>query len=396
MGIGTTNYGATSRNVWLRRSVPPVRNPSGAYNALKLSVLGNAAARETIVTATSHMAAIWTDLFQSMLTQGSELRWRDNGPGIGRDARIAFSGLLGRYVARAYLTEHEGVNVLVPLDVAKHRFQGTPYSIEKDPPGRGFEADWIGLDAQGLVIVEAKGTFDNGIKSWKGPSSRPQILESAIKQAERTTVYRRYPRHKLPAKRWAIASRWGTEENQREPTLLAWDSTVDRLSNADFRTISNILLRADADAVMRGLEYSESEYMLSETAQFERIPRPVRIRVGDHKLEPGFAALVGPFGILPLRSENDRFQIPLIPDLNLSFAVASFSSHYVMAVKQEEFWRYKEATRVPPEYGARQDRVIRGPAWYGREELAEKRFADQSGLTVVWPEAGEYIVPHEE
>ena len=109
-----------------------------------MSVIGNAAARETLVTATPHMAAIWTDLFQSLILPGSELRWRGAGPGVGRDARIAYSSLLGRYLARAYLTEHEGVRVLVPLDVAKRQFQRTPYVIEKDSPSRGLEADWIG------------------------------------------------------------------------------------------------------------------------------------------------------------------------------------------------------------------------------------------------------------
>ena len=72
-------------------------------------------------------------------------------------------------MARAYLTEHERVRVLVPLDEAKRRLQGTPYVIKKDPLSRGYEADWIGLDDSGLVIVEAKGTYDKGIKTWHGP-----------------------------------------------------------------------------------------------------------------------------------------------------------------------------------------------------------------------------------
>ena len=135
---------ATSRLIWLRRGDPSNPNPPGVWCDLALSVIGNAAARETFVTATSHMAAIWTDLFQSMITQDPEFRWRGEGPGIGRDARIAYSSLLGRYMARAYLTEHEGVRVLVPLDKAKRQLKETPYVIEKDPPGRGLEADWIG------------------------------------------------------------------------------------------------------------------------------------------------------------------------------------------------------------------------------------------------------------
>ena len=105
------------------------------------------------------MSAIWTSLFADMLCPGSELRWVDDGPGVGRDARIAYSSLLGRYVARAYLTVNQGVCILVLLDVAKDRLRNTGYSIDKVPPGsRGLQADWIGLDLGGrLVIAEAKG-----------------------------------------------------------------------------------------------------------------------------------------------------------------------------------------------------------------------------------------------
>ena len=140
MAIRPTSSSATRRWVWLRRGKPSVPKPHGVRHDLTLSVIGHVAARETFVTATSHMAAIWTDLFRSMIAPGSELRWRGDGPGIGRDARIAYSSLLGRYMARAYLTEHERVRVLVPLDVAKCwlRETGSEYEIGKDPQSRAL------------------------------------------------------------------------------------------------------------------------------------------------------------------------------------------------------------------------------------------------------------------
>lgn len=181
MKIVPATTGPDSWLIWLRRGSPSNPVVAGKLHSFKLSAIGNAAARETFVTATSHMAAIWTDLFHSLMAPNSQyLCWRENGPGIGRDARIAYSGLLGRYMARAYLTEHENVRVLVPLDVAKRCLRGTPYEIRKDPVSRGLEADWIGLDDSGLVIVEAKGTYNAGIYNWYGPYSEPQILQSAI------------------------------------------------------------------------------------------------------------------------------------------------------------------------------------------------------------------------
>ncbi len=392
MAIRPTRSSATSRRIWLRRSVPSAPNRPGAWQDLKLSVIGNAAARETFVTATSHMAAMWTDLFRSMIAQGPELRWRGNGPGIGRDARIAFSGLFGRYMARAYLTEYEGVRVLVPLDVAKRQLEGTDYVIKKNPPSRGHEADWIGIDNQGLVIVEAKGTFNDGIKPWHDRYSQPPILQTAIEQAERTAVFDSRRGRKLRAKRWAIASRWGTEDNGREPTLLAWDSEEEELSDADFRTIANILLLTDTNSLMRELGHSGAENMLGDEAPSERAPRSLRIRVGDRNLEPGFAALVGPFGVHPLRRANDLMRMSLARDLNLNIAVASLSSRYVMAVTSEEFWREGGEAGVPPAVNTSHDKTSQRRAWYAGEESTDKRFSNRAGLTLVWPEAGEDVL----
>lgn len=380
---------SVSRSIWLRRCDPSNPNPSGGWHDLALPVIGNAAARETLITATPHMAAIWTDLFRSLIVPGSQLRWRGDGPGIGRDARIAYSSLLGRYLARAYLTEYEGVRVLVPLDVAKRRFEGTPYVIEKDPPIRVYEADWIGLDdAHRLVIVEAKGTFDEGVRTWRGPYSRPPILKTAINQAEKTAVFMRYPRRKLPAKRWAIASRWGTEENGREPTLLAWDPEEEKLDKEDYRKLAKILLGTDLYGVLEGLGHRNllpqddgrgvpefPEDFLGDGAASERIPEYLRIRVGGQDLDPGFAAIVGSFGIRPLRGKNDLIQVTQVRDLNIDIAVASLSRRYIRSVVNQDPLQIGKIQTTDE-----QDQV-------GLHD----RFANRAGLTVVWPEVGENV-----
>ena len=364
MAISPTS---TKRSIWLRRGDRSIPNPSGVWHDLRLSAIGNAAARETFVTATPHMAAIWTDLFESMLVPGPKLRWYRNGPGVGRDARIAYSSLLGRYIARAYLSDHEGVRVLVPLDVAKRRLQKTPYVIEKDPSSsRGLEADWIGFDDSGLVIVEAKGTFDKGVTTWRDQNSTPPILRTAIDQAARTAVFVRSPRRKLPAKRWAIASRWGTEENHREPTLLAWDPEEEKLAEEDYQALAKILLRADLAGVMDGLGYpEEAEQMLRAVEPSTRVSSNIQVHIGDQTLEPGFASLVGPFGVQPLRGKNHLLRMLQDRDLNLSFAVASLSSQYVETASQGRFW---------PE-----------------EKAAAPRSSHRAGLTVVWPEPSEDV-----
>ena len=264
--------------------------------------------------------------------------------------------------------------------MAKCRLQGTPYVIKKDPPSsRGLEADWIGVDDSRLVIVEAKGTFNRGVKTWRGPYSQPQILRTAIEQAERTAVFACSTHRKLPAKRWAIASRWGTVDNHCDPTLLAWDPEEEKLDEDDYQALAKILRRADLNSVTRGLGHPEAVEMLSAAQPPQRVPGELRIRVGDQGIEPGFAAIVGPFGVRSLRSKEDLLQVSQILqvlqslDLNLNnnIAVASLSSRYVAIVSQERLWT-------------------------DETETDDERSANRDGLTVVWPKAVEDLVLEEE
>ena len=333
-------------------------------------------------------------------------------PGIGRDARIAYSSLLGRYMARAYLTEHEKVRILVPLDVAKRWLRGTLYGIGKDRPSRGLEADWIGLDDSGLVIVEAKGTFDNGVKTWRGPYSRPQILQTAINQVERTAVFQQFSSQKLPAKRWAIASRWGTEANDRESTLMAWDPEEDRMGKDDYQLLAKSLIRADLRGVLRGLGHSDAAIKLgvfepsehdrlglsptldnfrardSDLEPSDRAPGDLWIRVGGHLIEPGFAATVGPFGVQPLFDENDIKQVRTALDRNLKVAVASLSSRYATTASHDQHW--PEVLEVAPArditLATRKQRVTEAT------RATHDRTSTRAGLSVVWLNEGEDIV----
>lgn len=293
-----------------------------------------------------------------------QLRWRHNGPGIGRDARLAYSSLLGRYMARAYLTESEGVRILVPLDAAKRALADSPYVIHKDPPSRGLEADWIGFDDNQIVIAEAKGTFDEGKRPWRGPSSWPQVLQTAIGQAERTALFR--SGHKLPAKRWAIASRWGTEENGCDPTLLAWDPDEPMLSGDEFAELARRLVSADLQGVMTGMRHPEAAQALDAPPPSGRLPGDLRLKVGDRVIEPGLLAAVGPFGSHPIRGEDDLTWIRGVRELAIQVAITSLSSRYVLKVRQDARWA---------------DDV----------EEVDERGGRQAGMTVVWPEPDEEI-----
>ena len=259
----TPGQGTNARELWLRRGTPSRPDAPGTFTSIRLVELGVAAARETFLTATVPFAAAWTNLFREMLADSHRLQWLGNGPGVGRDARIAYSGLLGRYMARAYLTAYEGICDLIPLDEAKRRLEGTPFSIRKERPGRGHEADWIGHDNRGrVVIAEAKGSFDPGVRAWSGPVYRPAVLQTAIEQAGRTAVFVDWQGTPLRVTRWAIASRWANQCNERIPTLLAWDPDEEELGPDEYRQLAYHLRRADVDGVMNGLGHHEAARVL--------------------------------------------------------------------------------------------------------------------------------------
>ena len=374
-------HSKTSRNrtyqVSLRRGGPGNPRPHITPYRVHLTHFGIAAARETLTSATPHMAAIWTDLFKSMLLPGSDLRWRGNGPGIGRDARIAYSGLLGRYMARAFVTEDGGVRVLVPLDVAKRRLEGSRYSIEKDPPGRGYLAAWIGLDHRGLVIVEAKGTYDPNKSAWKGPKSLPACLETAIDQAKRTTVVaeRHGSYQTLPTKCWAIASRWGTEfKPMLDPTLVAWCSGRSDLRREDYIELGTLLLRADADGIIEALGHAET------TRSSEWWNRG--FLVGDLPIERGYGAVFGLFGIHPLRNRSDFFLLNQILQYETGIAVASLSEEYLFSLSRKGI----DALGWWPESALGESTVAADTT------RGDVPFAVQGGLTVAWLEGGRRAV----
>ena len=364
------------RSIWLRQGGSSNPVASGKQHCIMLSAIGNAAARETLVTETSHMAAIWTDLFDDLIVpivpNSPRLCWRGDGPGIGRDARTAYSGLLGRYMARAYLTEHEDVLVLVPLDEAKRRLKGTGYVIKKKNP-RVYEADWLGLDNSGLVIVEAKGTYDEGIKTWCGPCSEPKPLQTAVNQAKNTAVF--HFCRELPAKRWAIASRWGTEENCRDTTLLAWDFKEKQLDKNDYEALRDILHLVDVGGILEGMGHS----IHTQAQNVEKLIADVpfgRLIIDDRLLESGFAAVVGPFGVRPLLPDDARLLLQ-VRDPNFSYAVASLSHSYVLEGHIEKGLTVSVQRDFESQFTFTD---------------APERFAIRRGLTVVWLRPGENVV----
>ena len=404
--------GHATFRVWLRRRSSSDPCWDGKDHDVELTNVGNAAARETLVTATPHLA-IWTNLFREMIADGCDLRWWERGPGTGRDARITYSSLIGRYIARAYLTAHEGVHTLVPLDVAKGWLRQNCYRIVGD--SRAFLADWIGLDSTGLVIVEAKGTFNNGIGKWRDAEDPPSLLSSARRQTERTVVLDPCGRV-IPARRWAIVSRWGTEENEREPTIMAWcddhpergrdkDSAAKSRHGWSALRLRQILLEADLNGVVTELghgDHSEAETL----AGFSQDRYPYRTLLVDGlEFDPGLAAAVGPFGIQPLLGQAELMLVNRVRERLPQTALVSLSSEYITDVQS----RLRDPAHADDSVSSSSDDIADGQGdiedragadtlskWQNYQRLGEAvpRSAPASmqvGLSVCWPHRGQRV-----
>jgi len=378
-----------SYRVWLRRGSSSSPQPLGTWHRVRLTEIGHAAARETFISATPHMAGIWTDLFESMIAPGCQLRWAGRGPGVGRDARIAYSSLIGRYMARAYLTQHERVRLLVPLDVAKRALKGSCYSIKNATAGRGLLADWIGMDDQGLVVVEAKGTYDPLRSPWEAPSLPPAILQTAIRQANRTAVFESRGGHsrQLPARRWAVASRWGVESKPNlTPTILAWDPEEHGLNSRDYQRLYGLLVGADADCVLTGLGYPAA-------SRDKRVvtPRPHRrldrgLSIGDVQVPPGFPSVLGPFGTHPLWDEDDLLRIRQILTSETRIAIASLSERYLRHLSAVEEGDIGLLEDFESEQIELEDGTANGVS--ATQDDATVPHATRDGLTVAWLRGG--------
>ena len=183
-----------------------------------------------------------------------------------------------------------------------------------------------------MVIVEAKGTFDARIRTWKDTNSLPAVLRTAIGQAQRTVVIKGSGQARLPSKRWAIASRWANEHNKLDPTLTAWNETDQTLDYTDYLELAALLHRTDVMTIMTALGHIESVQLLNMIEPEDRIPGEMSLVVGDRAIEPGFAALLGPLGILPLHDRDDFELVHRLRELSPGVAFASLSSRYASAI----------------------------------------------------------------
>jgi|SRR5262245_40006859 len=96
----------------------PLMGPTGQPAAtceVDTAVVARCAMAEVLQTGPN--AGPMSLLFDEHLVSGhNELVWKGSGPGRGTEMRRAFSGLFGRFFARAYLQYYHGFTWFAPID----------------------------------------------------------------------------------------------------------------------------------------------------------------------------------------------------------------------------------------------------------------------------------------
>lgn len=205
------------------KTVDAAGNQSVGDAPLSLWWLARAAAEETLQG--SPMVAAWLTLFRAHLssTEQHDLRWSGD-LAESAELRRSYSGLYGRFMARALLTRHLGFDRFVSL---KRNGIALPGSISVQRLHAGDIPDWLAWDERNrqFVLCEAKGSLTANDFLTGDP---PTCVRQGKEQFRRvvSTIGGRVVH---PAE-WVAASRWSTDMRAWQPVTLLWDPPVEGTS----------------------------------------------------------------------------------------------------------------------------------------------------------------------
>ncbi len=251
---------------------PPTQLNRGTYS-FDLGVVGAVAMKELIQTCRS--ASPMTALIRGLLagTAGQPLIWRDSGPGMGWEMRTAWSGLFGRFFARAYL-EQEGYTWFHPI---QRSYDLVTDDLAVFRIGPGEIADWICAKdattaaAGELIIVEAKGRHREGHDILQ---KLPRSLRNALDQIKNTLVWYRDKAGIMKPKTvkgYAILTKW-TNENKGNKTKAILRVVDPKTSGYEFdeKQLTGAIggvARAHVSSFLLGLGFEELAQVTSPAAK---------------------------------------------------------------------------------------------------------------------------------
>jgi hypothetical protein len=245
----------------------------------------------------------------------TDLIWRASGPGRGTEMRRSFSGLFGRFFARAYLQLNHGYTWFNPID-------GDPYllspawRVKRKRGHNNYMPDWICAGRGKVAIGEAKGSNIGGISPPKG---RPGPIRKAVEQITGVQVEKRLAPGPPPRwrprtiKGWAVMSRWGTANPARAPYLYALDPNTDGdpLTDQEQRDLEERIARRHVGLIAKGLGIIDAADADAE----EPIPSRQRLIASSADLPGSYiGAIFSPLGVMDMSVEQARALGASLPD----------------------------------------------------------------------------------
>ncbi|MDR7117380.1 hypothetical protein [Caulobacter sp. BE254] len=226
--------------------------------AISMWWLARAAAEETLQG--SPLASAWLKLFRSHLSVDDPywFRWAED-LAQSAELRRAYSGLYGRFVARALLSAHLGINRFVSL---KRNGVVIPGSVAVTRISKGDIPDWIAWDdrASRHVLCEAKGSLTS--RDFLAPGV-PKCVKEGKAQFDR--VETTGASGKLYPARWVAATRWVTDHRGGTPATLLWDPPQDHrpFSEDEAARHREAMTRAWLDSIAPGLGWRDADELLA-------------------------------------------------------------------------------------------------------------------------------------
>lgn len=255
-------------------------------------------------------------LLEDLLEPGTKLVWREKGPGRGTEMRRSFSGLFGRFFARAYLQLHHDFVWFAAID--GDIFHLSPsWRVSRKPGSQTEMPDWICARPGELAIGEAKGSHQKGNATRGGIPGPIKTANGQIKGVRIQKLVRRGKKASWQPKQvkgWAVMSRWGISNPPRDPFLYVLDPTTDGEdpTGEEIEDLVQAVARTHVEQTGLGLG-------LLEILDDEIVVRPRRrVRVVNDPEKRFFVgAIMSPFGPLELGFDQAKELSTLLPNPDL-------------------------------------------------------------------------------
>lgn len=260
-----------------------------------------------------------TSLFaflEDLLEPGPDLVWRGQGPGRGTEMRRSFSGLFGRFFARAYLQIHHGFVWFAAID--GNDFHLSPHwRVRRKPRSRTEMPDWVCAKAGELALGEAKGSHQKGNATRggvPGPIKTAEGQLNGVLVQKRTSTPRGMRWQSKSVKGWAVMSRWGLASPSRDPFLYALDPETEgeQLSADELKDLVQAIARIHVEQTAMGLGL-----LKVADDQMVALPRRRMAVLGDPQKRTFTGTFLTPFGALDLDLERAKELSTLLPDTGL-------------------------------------------------------------------------------